>query len=122
MDDDSYCLHAVLIEPQLERFRQRCALDGVALTTSFEGWHRHAILAPDRVFLFPRHRSYVPGLRREAAVLVALEGRGVPAARLLGRWEDGEISPYPFIAVSRLPGRTWSRLEATAAREQVATL
>jgi aminoglycoside phosphotransferase (APT) family kinase protein len=122
MDDDPHCLHAVLIEPQLERFRERCGLDGVALTTSFEGWHRHAILAPDRVFLFPRHRSYVPGLRREAAVLVALEGRGVPAARLLGRWVDGEVSPYPFIAVSRLPGRTWSRLEAAATLEQVATL
>src|SRR5687768_2821847 len=116
------CIHAVLIEPQLQRFREVCGLDGVTLTTNFQGWHRHAVLAPDRVFLFPRDLSRVPGLRREVAVLEALHGRGVPAARLLGQWHDREISPYPFIAVSRLPGRTWSELEATASLEQLATV
>jgi aminoglycoside phosphotransferase (APT) family kinase protein len=116
------CIHAVLIEPQLERFRRLCGLEDVALATSFEGWHRHAILAPDRVFLFPRHQSNVRGLRREVAVLTVLEGRGVPAARLLGHWHDREVSPYPFIAVSRLPGRTWSQLEASATLDQLATM
>ena len=119
---DPYALHAVLIEPQLARFRALCGLEGVPLTTSFEGWHRHAILAPDRVFLFPRDRSRLPGLRRDAAVLAALEGRGVPAPRLLGRWDDRGVSPYPFIAVSRLPGRTWSQLEGAAGLEAVTAL
>jgi aminoglycoside phosphotransferase (APT) family kinase protein len=119
---DPDALHAVLIEPQLARFRALCGLEGVPLTTSFEGWHRHAILSSDRVFLFPRDRSRVPGLRRDVAVLTALEGRGVPAPRLLGRWDDRGVSPYPFIAVSRLPGRTWSRLEATADLEAVTAL
>lgn len=116
------CIQAVLIEPQLRRFREVCGLDGVALTANFQGWHRHAVLAPDRVFLFPRDRSRVPGLRREVTVLEALDGRGAPAARLLGQWHDREVSPYPFIAVSRLPGRTWSELEATASLEQLATV
>lgn len=116
---DDHCLNAVLIEPQLERFRRLCGLEGVPLTTSFEGWHRHAVLAPDRVFLFPRDRSRVAGLRREAAVLQALDGRGVPAARLLGRWDDRGVSPYPFLAVSRLPGQTWLRREAAATLEQL---
>jgi aminoglycoside phosphotransferase (APT) family kinase protein len=116
------CIHAILIEPQLERFRALCGLDGVTLTTNFEGWHRHAVLAPDRVFLFPRGRSLVPGLRREMVVLEALDGRGAPAPRLLGHWHDRDVSPYPFIAVSRLPGRLWSQLESTATLEQVTTL
>lgn len=120
MPDDP--IHAVLIEPQLVRFRALCGLEGVPLTVSFQGWHRHAILAPDRVFLFPRDRSRVPGLRRDTAVLAALEGRGVPAPRLLGRWHDPQISPYPFIAVSRLSGTTWSDLEARATLDQVGVM
>jgi aminoglycoside phosphotransferase (APT) family kinase protein len=120
MDDDR--LHAVLIEPQLERFREICGLEGVPLSVGFEGWHRHAILGPDRVFLFPRDRSRVPGLRREAAVLQAQDGRGTPAPRLLGQWRDAGVSPYPYIAVSRLPGQTWSSLETTASLHQVTTV
>jgi aminoglycoside phosphotransferase (APT) family kinase protein len=119
---DPHCLNAVLIEPQLARFRALCGLEGVPLGTSFEGWHRHAILAPDRVFLFPRDRTHVPGLRRDVAALTALDGRGVPAPRLLGRWDDRAVSAYPFIAVSRLPGRTWSQLEATATLDDVTAL
>jgi len=112
-------LHAVLIEPQLARFRELCDLESVPLAVSFEGWHRHAILSPDRVFLIPRDRSRVAGLLYEAAVLEALAGRGVPAPRLLGQWRDRNISPYPFTAVSRLPGQTWSTWEDSATLDQV---
>src|SRR5690242_17523489 len=98
MEDE--CIRAILIEPQLDCFRELCGLRNIPLTATFEGWHRHAIVSPDRVFLFPRDRSRVAGLLREATVLEALAGRGVPAPRLLGRWHDPAISPYPFIAVS----------------------
>jgi aminoglycoside phosphotransferase (APT) family kinase protein len=64
----------------------------------------------------------VAGLRHEATVLQALDGRGVPAPRLLGRWDDREVSPYPFLAVSRLPGQPWSRLEAAATLGQLETV
>lgn len=115
-------IHAILIEPQLERFRELCGLGDAPLSVTFEGWHRHAILSSDRVFLFPRDRLRVPGLLREAAVLEALQGRGVPAPRLLGRWRDEGVSPYPFSAVSRLPGRTWSGLEADATLDQLTAM
>src|SRR5690242_19465376 len=118
-ESDDRCLNAVLIEPQLAHFRRLCGVEGVPLTTSFEGWHRHAVLAPNRVFLFPRDRSRVAGLRREAVVLQALDVRGVPAARLLGQWDDRGVSPYPFLEVTRLPGQTWSRREAAATLDQV---
>ena len=115
-------IHAVLIEPQLARFRELCDLENVPLATSFEGWHRHAVLSPDRVFLFPRDRSRVAALLYEAAVLEALAGRGVLAPRLLGQWRDPEVSPYPFTAVSRLPGQTWSVWEDNATLDQVITV
>lgn len=120
MEDE--CIHAILIEPQFERFRACCQVSDAPLTVTFEGWSRHAILSPDRVFLFPRDRSRVPGLLREVAILEALDGRGTPAPRLLGRWRDPAVSPYPFIAVSRLPGQTWSGLEANATLDQLTTV
>ncbi|HEX5417919.1 MAG TPA: phosphotransferase [Chloroflexota bacterium] len=113
MDNDDR-LHAVLIEPQLERFRTLCGLQDVPLTISFEGWHCHAVFSPDRVFRFPRDRSRVAGLQHEAVVLEALGGHGVPAPRLLGQWRDLDVSPYPFTAISRLLGQTWSRREGQA--------
>jgi len=119
---DNDRLHAVLIEPQVEHFRQLCGVGEAPLTVSFEGYHRHAILSEDRVFLFARDQSRVAGLHREAAVLAALAGRGVPAPLLCGQWQDTFVSPYPFLAVSRLPGRTWSSLEARATLPMLTTV
>jgi len=120
MDDER--LHAVLIEPQLARFREVCGLQGEGLEIRFSGWHRHAILSHDRVFLFPRHRQWVAGLQREAALLGALNDRSPVVPRLLGAWQDDGISPYPFIATSRIPGTVWGALEADVSFDQVATM
>lgn len=119
---DEERLHAVLVEPQLKRFRDLCHLGDVPLTITFEGWSRHVILSSDRAFLFPRNSSCVAGLLREAEMLRALDGSGVPAPRLFDKWENPDISPYPFIAVSRLTGSTWSGLEANATLEQLSTV
>lgn len=62
-------LHAVLIEPQLQRFREVFGLEDAQLEVSFEGYHRYASLAEDRVFLIHRNHTWVAGMRREAAVL-----------------------------------------------------
>jgi len=90
---DDACIHAILIPPQLERFRNLCGLTDSRLATSFDGYHRHAIMSADRVFLFPRSQTRVSGLVHEAGVLQALEGRNLPAPRLLGHWRDDGISP-----------------------------
>lgn len=115
-------IHAILIEPQLARFRRVCDLEGQDLEVNFDGWHRHAILSRDRVFLFPRHRQWVTALRREAALLDAIDGRCPVVPQLVGQWHDPAISPYPFLAVSRLPGRTWGTLEQGATLDQVIAL
>jgi aminoglycoside phosphotransferase (APT) family kinase protein len=119
MDDR---LHAILIEPQLARFRDVCDLNGTELEANFNGWHRHAILSPDRVFLFPRHRQWVRLILREAAILEAIAGRVAVAPRLLGQWRDDAISPYPFTAVSRLPGNRWVSIESEATLDQWTTM
>lgn len=111
MTDDR--LHAVLTEPQLARFRDVCGVPDEPLQADFSGWHRHAIISRDRVFLFPRHRQWVRGLLLEKAALQAIDGHGVPAPRVLGCWRDDAISPYPFLALSRLPGASWGRLGQT---------
>lgn len=115
-------LYAVLIEPQLARFREVCGLEQEPLTADFTGFHRHAILSRDRVFLFPRHRTHVRRLLAEQAVLEALAELDVPAPRVDGVWRDGTISPYPFMSLSRLPGATWSKHEASATLDDVRTM
>lgn len=103
-------LSAVLVEPQLARFRELCDVPDEPLQVDFSGWHRHAILTRDKVFLFPRHRQWVRGLLLEKAVLQAIEGHRTPAARVLGSWQDDAISPYPFLCLTRLRGRSWGAL------------
>lgn len=90
------------------------------LQANFSGWHRHAIIAPGRVFLFPRHRQWVRGLLIEKAVLQAIDSHSTPAPRILGSWHDDAISPYPFLCTTRLYGNSWGTLgqasKATAPR------
>ena len=100
-------VHAVLPPPQLRRFR---TLAGVAedepLTVVVGGWHKHVLLTADRAFLFPRHEPNVGPFERELTAYDVLARADVPLVpRLLGRWDDEDVHPYPFAAVTRLPGR-----------------
>jgi aminoglycoside phosphotransferase (APT) family kinase protein len=101
MDDETAIL-AVLPPPALGRFRQVCGVAG-AIEPRFDGYTKLVLLTPDRAFLFPRNHTIVGQLERECAVYGALDRPLVP--RLIGRWQDERISPYPFFAVTRLAGR-----------------
>jgi hypothetical protein len=105
MDDETAVL-AVLVPPQLARFRQVCRVDG-AIEPRFDGDTKHVLLTADRAFLFPRNHTLVEQLERECDVFATVGHPLVP--RLLGRWHDPGISPYPFSAVTRLAGGTASR-------------
>lgn len=99
-------IDAVLIPPQLRRFRE---LTDVAadepLTVELRGWHKLVVVAGERVFLFPRHTVNVGGLQRELAAYGVLEEHGVGRVpRVLGVWEDPEVYPHGFAAVTRLDG------------------
>ena len=100
MDNDT-AVRAVLIPPQLERFRQLCEVKG-AIEPQFEGYTKHVLLTEDRAFLFARNHTIVDQLERECAIYATLDNPLVP--RVLGRWHDEGISPYPFFAVTRLAG------------------
>ncbi len=106
-------VNAVLIPPQAERFASLAGVDPGRLVLNVTGWNKLVLLDSDRVFLFPRSAAGVEWFERELAVYRALaktELRVVP--RLLGRWEDPDIYPFPFAAVTRLHGTAPAEPEA----------
>ncbi len=111
-------LRALLIPPQEAKLRSRFGLEGVDMGLITSGWHRLVVATPDRVFVFPRHQAEVPMLKREADVLSALDLDFAP--NLIGLHQDGEISPYPFLELTRIPGTSYDAVEASLSFEEVA--
>jgi aminoglycoside phosphotransferase (APT) family kinase protein len=108
-------LNAVLVPPQAQRFAAATGADPGTLTVNVTGWNKLVLLGPDRVFLFPRSAAGVDRLEREIAVYRALAGARLSLVpRLLGSWADPEIYPFPFAAVTRLPGTVPAEPEALA--------
>jgi len=98
-------VNAVLVPPQAERFASLVGADAGRLVLNVSGWNKLVLLDTERVFLFPRSATGVEWFERELAAYRALAGAGLSVLpRLLGRWEDPEIYPFPFAAVTRLPG------------------
>ena len=98
-------VNAVLVPPQAERFASLVGVDTGRLVLNVSGWNKLVLLDSDRVFLFPRSASGVEWFERELAAYRALAGARLDVVpRLLGRWEDPEIYPFPFAAVTRLRG------------------
>ena len=96
---------AVLIPPRLSRFRELVQIGDEQLDADFTGWNKFVLLSAERAFLFPREASDVEWFERELATYRALEPIGLQVVpRLLREWQDKTIYPYPFAAVSRLPG------------------
>lgn len=112
-------LEVVLTPPQRERLRQVLRLPDLSeVSLTGEGWHRFAVLTPDRVVLLPRSHRWVPGLDREASALALLQRHRIGAPRLLGRIDDDELWPYPVTIVTRYPGRSWAARQDAADRGQ----
>jgi aminoglycoside phosphotransferase (APT) family kinase protein len=99
-------VNAVLVPPQAERFASLVGVEDTGrLTLNVSGWNKLVLLDSDRVFLFPRAATGVEWFERELAAYRALAGARLDVVpRLLGRWEDPEIYPFPFAAVTRLRG------------------
>lgn len=99
--DDEKAVAAVLVPPQLKRLKEVCEVDG-PIEPRFDGYTKLVLLTEDRAFLFPRNHTIVAQLERECDVYATVDHPLVP--KLLGRWDDPAISPYPFFAVTRLRG------------------
>src|ERR1039458_7339059 len=98
-------VNAVLAPPQAERFAAVADVDLNRLVLNVTGWNKLVLLDFDRVFLFPRSAIGVEWFERELAAYRALAKTQLGIVpRLLGCWEDPEIYPFPFAAVTRLPG------------------
>jgi aminoglycoside phosphotransferase (APT) family kinase protein len=108
-------VNAVLVPPQAERFAALVGADTGRLVVNVTGWNKLVLLDADRVFLFPRAVAGVEWFEREIAVYRALAQTPLSIVpRLLGRWEDPEIYPFPFAAVTRLRGEVPAEPEALA--------
>ncbi len=106
-------VNAVLVPPQADRFAALAGVDTGRLVLNVSGWNKLVLLDSDRVFLFPRAASGVEWFERELAAYQALARTQLSVVpRLLGRWEDPEIYPFPFAAVTRLPGAAPAEPEA----------
>jgi aminoglycoside phosphotransferase (APT) family kinase protein len=98
-------LWAILIPPQLARFRSLTGIGGVPLEVDFTGWNKYVVLDATRAFLFPRRAENVEWFERELAVYRALEPTGLAVVpRLIDQWFDEAVYPLPFAAVTRLRG------------------
>ena len=98
-------VNAVLAPPQPERFAAVAGVDPNRLVLNVTGRNKLVLLDFDRVFLFPRSAIGVEWFERELAAYQALAKTQLGIVpRLLGRWEDPEIYPFPFAAVTRLRG------------------
>ena len=106
-------VNAVLVPPQAARFASLVGVDTDRLVLNVAGWNKLVLLDRDRVFLFPRSATGVKWFEREIAAYSALARAGLSVVpRLLGRWEDQEIYPFPFAAVTRLRGEVPAEPEA----------
>ena len=106
---------AVLVPPQAERFAALVGVDLDRLVLNVTGWNKLVLLDSERVFLFPRSQTGVEWFERELAVYRALADTCLSVVpRLLGYWDDPEIYPFPFAAVSRLRGAAPAEPEALA--------
>ena len=106
-------VNAVLVPPQAERFASLVGVDPGRLVLNVTGWHKLVLLDTDRVFLFPRSAVGVAWFERELAAYRALARTQLSIVpRLLDRWEDPEIYPFPFAAVTRLRGEVPAEPEA----------
>jgi aminoglycoside phosphotransferase (APT) family kinase protein len=98
-------INAVLVPPQAERFASLTGADLGRLVLNVSGWNKLVLLDADRVFLFPRAADGVEWFERELITYQALAATSLTVVpRLLGRWEDPAIYPFPFAAVTRLRG------------------
>jgi aminoglycoside phosphotransferase (APT) family kinase protein len=98
-------VNAVLVPPQAERFAALTGADPDRLVLNVNGWNKLVLLDSGRVFLFPRCAEGVEWFERELAAYRALAQTSLSVVpRLLGRWQDPRIYPFPFAAVTRLRG------------------
>jgi aminoglycoside phosphotransferase (APT) family kinase protein len=98
-------VNAVLAPPRADRFAALTGADLGRLELNVTGWNKLVLLDSGRVFLFPRYADGVEWFERELAAYRALALAPLSVVpRLLGRWEDPRIYPFPFAAVTRLRG------------------
>jgi aminoglycoside phosphotransferase (APT) family kinase protein len=103
---------AVISPPRVDRFRALVGLEpGDRVTADFGGWSKLVLLTRDLAVLFPRDHTQVTALRWELEALQTVAAARLPEVpEVVAVWEDIGISPYPVVAIRRLPGTILEQL------------
>lgn len=109
---------ALFSPPEEAHFRRRFNFEDAPLEPVTSGWQMLVVVAPNRVFLFPRRERNVPMIEREAHGL-QLSLPSMP--RVVGQHRDESVYPHPFLETTRMRGRCWDLVDSPGlAFEQVA--
>ena len=97
---------------QLTEFCRFAGLDPFTVVPRTNGAHRDALMAPDRVYYFPRTPEYAQSMRRELSFLEPLGGWfGAPVPRFLDVLECPSVFAGQIGVVSRLEGDNWEDIQ-----------
>ena len=98
-------LGAVLNPRQQASFRLVAGVGDAPLEVNVTGWNKLVVLDAKRAFLFPRQANNLEWFERELSVYRAFGGTALTVVpRLVNRWQDESVYPFPFAAVTRLAG------------------
>jgi aminoglycoside phosphotransferase (APT) family kinase protein len=98
-------VNVVLNPAQQSRFAALTGVDAYALDVNVTGWNKYVLLDTERVFLFPRAAENIEWFERELTAYEALARTGLTIVpRVIARWDEPGVYPFPFAACSRLPG------------------
>jgi len=97
-------ISAVLIPPQLARFRALTGVGSADLEVNVNGWNKYVLLTDDRAFLFPRAPANLEWFIREVTIYGLLPPDLTVVPRVLGVWHEPDVYALPFAVVTRLPG------------------
>jgi hypothetical protein len=104
--------YAPLTPVQIQEFCRFCRLDPGSVVMRTNGAHRDALIAPDRVYFFPRTPAYAASTRHEMNFLKAFGGwPGVPMPRYLDVIQCPAVFNGDIGVVSRLEGENWEDVQ-----------
>jgi hypothetical protein len=105
--------YSPLTPAQIQELCRFCKLDPATVIMRTNGAHRDALMAPGRVYFFPRTPAYAASTRYEMNFLKAFGGwPGVPMPRFLDVIQCPAVFAGDIGVVSRLPGENWEDIQS----------
>lgn len=110
-----------LTTQQLDEFCRLQRLDRSSVEPRSNGAHRDVLMAPDRVYLFPRKPKYVTSMLRELQFLKTAAGMvAAPLPRYLDLLHYPDVFASDIGVISRMDGDNWEDIQEQFSGEFIA--